>query len=125
MEIQAKIPAGDLEPESLRGDWRAEWGGWGRRHAVPGSLHHLGGLPVTPSGMQWKNMGSWPIPEVWSLGLGDSGHPVLWVLAAGSDLASDHLRKGVLRTGRKRQGSGAVKAHMREVQETRSLYNSH
>lgn len=60
VEMWAKIPEGNLEPESLRGDGRAECGGWGRSQAVPGSPDHLGGLPVTPSGMQQRNTRFWP-----------------------------------------------------------------
>lgn len=63
----AKIPTDNVEPESLRGDERSEWAGWGRSQAVPGSPDHLGGLPVaTPRvlpGMQQRNMRFWHFLE--------------------------------------------------------------
>ena len=47
MEILGQIPPDNLEPESLRGDGRSGWGGWGRSQDVPRSPDHLGGILVT------------------------------------------------------------------------------
>lgn len=62
--FRAKIPTDNLEPESLKGDGRSEWGGWERSQDVSGSPDHLGGLPVTAprvlSGMQHGNTKCWP-----------------------------------------------------------------
>lgn len=98
VDVWAKIPAGILEPESLRGDQRAEWGGWRRSQAVPGIQATLG----PPCHSLWNAVEEYkvlPFPGVWSLEIGDRSLLVLWALPAESGLGSDPWGRGCSKQG--------------------------